>query len=116
LGAVGPTIVTAFFPPAWSELGPMLFALAAALVARPIGTVFATYMQVRRGPRVNVLGEGVTLALLMGLIFTVGRLGPLWVCGMVAVAFSARALIFMWYVQRTDGVRVSASLGAIAPI
>jgi lipopolysaccharide exporter len=116
LGAVGPTIVAAFFPPAWAALGPMLFALAAVLVTRPIGTVFAAYLQIKRGPAMCVIVETVSLALLLLLIFSVGRLGPLWVCAMVGVAFALRALMFLWFVERTDGLRVTTCLGRMAPL
>jgi lipopolysaccharide exporter len=116
LGAVGPSIVAAFFPPAWAALGPLLFALAAVLTVRPIGSAFGVYVQIRRGPLPCAVGEIVGLLTMLVLVYTVGRLGPLWVCMMVGVAFAARALVFLWYVQRTDGLRISACVAPLAPI
>jgi PST family polysaccharide transporter len=116
LGAVGPTFARALLKPEWAMVGPMLFVLAIALAARPIAGVFSAYLQVRLGPRPSTIGELVSLALVLVLIVTVGRLGPLWVCAMVAVAFTARALVYMWFVQRADGLRVTTCLGRLGPI
>jgi PST family polysaccharide transporter len=52
----------------------------------------------------------------MVLLLTVGRMGPLWICAMVGVAFAFRALFFMWYFQRTDGVTISSGLVRLLPI
>jgi PST family polysaccharide transporter len=53
---------------------------------------------------------------MVSLVLTVGRLGPLWVCGMVGVAFSVRTLMYMWQAQRLDGVKVSDGLLRFLPI
>ena len=115
LGAVAPTIAR-LFSTKWVQIGPMLMVLAAVLVVRPIGGVFSAYLQVRRGPRPSMTGEVIAGALLLTLIFTVGRLGPLWICGMVGLAFTVRALVYMWFVQRADGLRMTTCLGRILPI
>lgn len=116
LGAVGPTIAKAFFKPEWSLIGPFLMVLAMALVVRPIGAVYSTYLMIVKGPKPLMYGEILAVALMMALLLTVGRLDPLWICGMVGVAFTFRALFFMWYFQRTDGVKVTTGLARVFPM
>jgi lipopolysaccharide exporter len=116
LGAVGPTIARAFFKPEWSLIGPFLMVLAMVLVVRPIGAVYSTYLMIVKGPKPLMYGEILAVALMMVLLLTVGRMGPLWICAMVGVAFAFRALFFMWYFQRTDGVTISSGLVRLLPI
>ena len=97
-------------------IGPFLLVLPMVLVVRPIGAVYSSYLMIVRGPKPLMYGEIAAVVLMVGLILTVGRLGPLWVCGMVGVAFTVRALIYMWYVQRLDGVKVTAGLVRFLPI
>jgi O-antigen/teichoic acid export membrane protein len=116
LGAVGPTIARAFFRPEWSMIGTLLMVLAIGMVWRPLGSVFSTYLMIVKGPKVLMYIEIITVVLLVALIATVGRLGPLWVCAMVGVAFAARALMCMWEVQRHDQLPVTAVLRRCLPI
>ena len=116
LGAVGPTIARAFFKPEWQLIGPFLMVLAGVLVSRPIGSVYSTYIMIVKGPKPLMYGELMVLTLLMALLVTVGRLGPLWICAMVGVAFAVRALFFMWYFQRMEGLRVTTALARLFPI
>jgi lipopolysaccharide exporter len=116
LGAVGPTIARAFFPPEWTLLGPMLLLLPMVLVVRPIGAVYSAYLVSIRGPRLAMWGEIVAVLGMLLLVAGFGRRDPLLAIAMVGVAFAARTLIFMWAVQTTDGVTVAAGLRRFAPI
>ena len=116
LGAVGPTVAQAFFKPEWAMIGPFLLVLPMVLVVRPIGAVYSSYLMIIRGPKPLMITEITAVVLLLGLILTIGRMGPLWVCGMIGVAFTVRTLMYMWYAQRLDGVRVRDGLVKFLPI
>ena len=116
LGAVGPTVARAFFNPEWAMIGPFLLVLPMVLVVRPIGAVYSSYLMIVRGPKALMVTEIVGVALMLGLVLTVGRMGPLWVCGAIGVAFTARTLIYMWFVQKLDGVKVRDGLLRFLPI
>lgn len=113
LGAVATTIAAVFFDDRWAGVGPMLLYLSALSIPRPIAGAIGAYLQVRAGPRLVALIEVFTLALLMGLIATVGRLGPLWTCAAVGVAFAARSLVMMLAVLKLDGTPVRRFLGEL---
>ena len=116
LGAVGPTVARAFFNPEWAMIGPFLLVLPMVLVVRPIGAVYSSYLMIVRGPKPLMITEIIGLALMLGLVLSIGRTGPLWVCGMIGVAFAARTLIYMWFVQKLDGVKVRDGLVRFLPI
>ncbi|HXX68282.1 MAG TPA: oligosaccharyltransferase, partial [Polyangiaceae bacterium] len=40
------------------------------------------------------------------LLLTMGRLGPLWTCGAVGIAFGLHALASMWVVRALDGISI----------
>jgi hypothetical protein len=42
----------------------------------------------------------------MGSIATFGRVGILWTCGAVGLAFVLRTLILMWVIDRMDGIKL----------
>ena len=116
LGAVGPTVARAFFPPEWTLLGPMLLLLPMMLLARPIGAVYSAYLMSIRGPRLPLQGEVVAVLGMLLLVLAFGRRDPLLAIAMVGAAFAARALVLMWFVQKTDGVSLLAGLRAFVPI
>ena len=116
LGAVGPTVARAFFNPEWAMIGPFLLVLPMVLVVRPIGAVYSSYLMIVRGPKPLMVTEITAVVLMLGLVLTVGRTGPLWVCGMIGVAFTIRTLMYMWFAQRLDGVKVRAGLLRFLPI
>jgi hypothetical protein len=86
------------------------------LVVRPIGAVYSSYLMIVRGPKALMYTEITAVVLMVGLVLTIGRLGPLWVCGMIGVAFTVRSLMYMWHVQRLDGVKVRDGLVRFLPI
>jgi lipopolysaccharide exporter len=115
LGAVAPTLVAAVFDARWRPLAPMLVLLSALSVARPIGWTVESYLQARERPRLILGLEAFKVFALVLLAATLGRLGALWICGAVGVAFGAHALACLWVVQRIDGLPLLRSLGSLWP-
>jgi len=115
LGAVGPTLVATVFDARWQPIGPMLVWLSALSVARPVGWTVESYLQACERPRLILGLEAFKVAALVALVATVGRLGPLWTCAAVGVAFGAHALLCLWAVQRLDGLPLGRSLASLGP-
>lgn len=115
LGAVAPTLVAAIFDDRWRPVGSMLVLLSALSVARPVGWVVGSYLLALQKPRVLLLLEAFKLLILVTLIATLGRFGPLWTCAVVGVAFGLHALASLWAVRAIDGLPIRRSLGGLLP-
>jgi lipopolysaccharide exporter len=110
LAAVTPTVVAAFFDPKWSNVGVMLMCLSALSVARPLASILASYFYASRRPSVVLWLEWASLAGIVAVVSTLGRVGINWACASVGVVFVLRTLAGMWLVQRQDGVPMSEFL------
>jgi lipopolysaccharide exporter len=106
LGAVANTAVATLLRKEWQNVGPMLMLLAALSVARPVGWTIASYLVAREMTRPLMWLGLLQVAFLIGAIATLGRLGPLWACAAVGVAFAGHALASMMVVSRADGIRI----------
>jgi PST family polysaccharide transporter len=115
LGVVAPTLGRVFFDQRWAEVGPMLLVLAVISFPRPLTGVVLAYLQVKLRPRLAAAIEIATFVLLMGLLFTLGRLGPLWACAAVGLAFIARLPLTAYVLQKVDQVPVSQFLIPLIP-
>lgn len=104
LGAVGETVVDAFFAERWASVGTMLVLLAIVSAPRPMAHILHSYFFACLRMRVVLWTEWLSLAILMAAIATIGRLGIHWTCGAVGVAFVARTLLLIWVVRRLDGI------------
>jgi lipopolysaccharide exporter len=114
LGAVAPTVAEAFFDQKWAGVGHMMVVLAALSATRPIAGVLQSYLYACERPgAVLWMQWGGLAALVMG-IATVGRLGVLWTCGVVAAVFILQTLAFMWTVKVVDGTPISSFLVPLA--
>ncbi|HXX68221.1 MAG TPA: oligosaccharide flippase family protein [Polyangiaceae bacterium] len=123
LGAIAPTLVDAVLKPDWHDVGPMLALLSVLSVVRPIGWTISSYLMAQDRPRIDAVLEVGKLVGLIALLLTMGRLGPLWTCGAVGIAFGLHALASMWVVQAIDGIsavrlaaRCAAPLLACVPM
>ncbi len=56
------------------------------------------------------------LAILLLALVTLGRMGPLWACTAVGVAFGAHALASLWVVRRVDGIPLGRMLANLGPV
>jgi lipopolysaccharide exporter len=115
LGAVAPTLVHVLFDERWAPVAPMLVLLSALSVTRPVGWTVASYLQARQLPRSVLWLELFKLASLLGFVFTIGRLSPVWTCAAVGIAFGAHMLACLWVVERVDGVPLVSLLTTLVP-
>jgi PST family polysaccharide transporter len=115
LGAVAPTVVSTVLSKEWQDVAPMLTILSAMAVSRPIGWTLSSYLLACNQPRVDAALEGLKLVAVVVFIATIGRLGPLWACVAVGVAFAAHAIASMAVVQAFDGTRVVTLAARCAP-
>ncbi len=115
LGAVAPTIES-LFSASWRGVGPMLAVLAAMSITRPIAvSIVGPYLQVEGRTRVVMVLGLAQIALLMGGLLTVGRLGPLWACAAVGIAFALYTLISLLILRALDGVAIGRLLLRCVP-
>ena len=115
LGAVAPTIES-LFSASWRGVAPMLAVLAAMSITRPIAvSIVGPYLQVAGRTRVVMVLGLVQTALLMGGLFTLGRLGPLWACAAVGLAFALYTLVSLLVLRALDGVAVGRLLLRCVP-
>jgi lipopolysaccharide exporter len=115
LGAIAPTLVHALLRAEWADVGPMLSALSALSVVRPVGWTIMSYLQARDQPRAIMFLELLKLAAICVLILTLGRMGPIWACIGVGVAFTAHSIASMWVVRKLDGIPIWGLLGRSVP-
>lgn len=107
LGAVAPTLVRAVLPAEWQDVGPMIVLLSAMSVVRPIGWTIASYLLALDRPGLDATLEVAKLCSLVGLLLSIGRLGVLWSCVAVGLAFSFHSLASMIALQVVDGLPVA---------
>jgi hypothetical protein len=94
----------------------MLVLLSALSVTRPIGWTVESYLQARRMPR-TILGlEFFKLVVILLALLTLGRIGPLWACSAVGLAFAAHAFASLVVVRRIDGIPLRRMLNNLGPV
>jgi PST family polysaccharide transporter len=76
-------------------------------VVRPVGWTLSSYLLARDRPRLVAALAGFKLVAVVVLLLTLGRLGPLWSCVAVGIAFGLHALASMVAVQLSDGIGVA---------
>jgi lipopolysaccharide exporter len=104
LGAVGETVVAAFFDAKWASVGTMLVLLAILSVPRPLAHIIHAYFVACHRVRVILIQEWISLGILMATIAALGHIDIRWTCAAVGIAFVLRTLILMWLVHRIDGI------------
>jgi PST family polysaccharide transporter len=114
LGAVGETVVQAFFDEKWSSVGTMLVFLSVVSAARPMTSMLHAYLYACERPSIVLALEWLSLAALVAAIPTVGRIGIGWTCGAVGAVFVLRTLASLWVVSRLDAVPLSSFLLPLA--
>jgi O-antigen/teichoic acid export membrane protein len=117
LAVVAPTVVRAMLDPRWSDAAAMLTVLALVALPRPLTWALDAYMQVRKRNR-TLMGVRIfrTVAVL-GLVITIGRLGPLWACGAVVLGFALHATVFLAVARRLEQLPIRPLLEVLmAPL
>jgi len=115
LGAVAPTLADLFLNKKWAGAGSMLMVLSALSIVRPMYGAISSYLIVERGPRVTMIIEWVTLAVLMAAIATLGRRSPLWACGAVGIVFTLRTMLGFHVARAQTGLSAGALLWRLLP-
>lgn len=101
LASVSHTVVAALFPQKWALLGPMLAVLSLHAAVLPIGWTFRAFYKAEGRTPYVMLASVTRLAVLLSGLFIIGRLGPLWACAAVDIAFVGH-LTFMWLGLRRE--------------
>ncbi|MCU0686958.1 MAG: oligosaccharide flippase family protein [Polyangiaceae bacterium] len=112
LGVIAPTLVAAFYPPAYAGVSPFLAVLAPLSMARSIGVLLAGYLQVLGKTRSFVLLDIILVVTLLGSMALLAPLGPTATAFGVGIAFSVNVASLLW-VMRPEGVRPAAIAGAV---
>ena len=115
LGTIAPTVVKAAFRDRWAEVGPMLMILSVLSVPRPLSGALGAYLQARHRQKRQMVIDLAQLAVLMGAIAAVGKIGPLWACVAVGAVFSARTFANLVEVKILDALPVRDFLVRLAP-
>lgn len=95
LAVVAPLVVAALLAPRWAGVAPMLAILSFRSVPVPFDSVFTSYFAARGLTKPVMYLSMVKLALVLGLMLTLGRLGPTWACVAVVLAFHLSSLFYM---------------------
>ena len=115
LAVVAPTAVRALLDPRWSDVAPMLAVLALIALPRPLTWALDAYMQVRKHNKTLMAVRIFRTVAVLGLVSTIGRLGPLWACGAVALGFVLHAVVFVVAAHRMERLAVWPLLEVLMP-
>ncbi len=108
LGAVAPTVVSAFFDARWAGMAPMLAILSVMTVFRPMSWSASAYLQAEEHTRPIMmlsLARAVLLLLLVAVFAHVG--GPLLACAAAGVAFFLHGVLSVYVTGRLTGLPVA---------
>lgn len=114
-GAIADTAVALALRPAWASVAPMLTILCMLSIFRPLSWQIGAYLIASDRPRVAMLCSFLKLAVIIGALLTLGRLGPLYACGAVGLGFAASLFAAQLSVANEDGVPVLALLRRLVP-
>jgi len=107
LGAVATTLTRAFLAPEWWMVGPMLALLSGLAVVRPVTGAVLSYLQVSLRLRAVMMIEWATVAFIIGALFTIGKVSPLWACAAIGIAFSGRLVLALEVLRRQEQVPIA---------
>lgn len=117
LGAVSETLVATLFNQEWQGIAPFLMVLAFPAIAGPIGDAIQVYLKARDMPRAVMVVNVITAAALLGMVYGLGQLGPLWAALGVGAAGWLWAGMSLWIIHRYDQVSAwPAVRGLIGPV
>ena len=95
LGVVAPKVVAAVFTAKWALIAPMLTVLSVYAAIQPPAWTFRAFYKAQGRTTFVMIAGMVRLALMLAGIATIGRVGPLWACAAVDLAFIGHFLL-MW--------------------
>jgi PST family polysaccharide transporter len=107
LGAVGPTVATAFFDARWAGVGEMLALLSIISAARPIAGTQQSYLYACERPGIVLVVNWLGFVGMVASMAVVGRAGIGWTCAAVGIAHILPVLAGMWAIRSLDGTPIS---------
>jgi len=114
LGAIAPTLVTAFLPESYAGVGTFLVVLAALSVFRPIGFLVMGYLQVVGRTLSYMWLDFLKVVTILGSMWALSSFGPVWACAGVGIGFGLNA-IQMVRAMRPDGYSAMTLFRAMLP-
>jgi lipopolysaccharide exporter len=94
LGAISPTIVSAFFDEKWAAMGPMLTILSVMTVFRPMTWSAVAYLQAVQKTRIIMYASFFRAVIVLSAVAICGRLGgTLAACVGAGVGYAIHALV-----------------------
>jgi PST family polysaccharide transporter len=111
IGVTAKTLVGVAFSADWQKMEPMLALLAVCSVVRPLNGCLCSYTQAQQRPRVLMWMGLFKLVALLAMLCTVGRLGPMYACVAVVLAFALYMFVFLLVVHLGWGVSMVHFIG-----
>jgi PST family polysaccharide transporter len=111
LGAVAPTLVSAFFDARWAEMASILAVLSVMTVFQPAPWSAIAYLQAEKLTRlimVTSIGRAVVMLSLIPLLGSAG--GPVWACVGVGLGFVVHAVATVLLTARVTPLPAGAYL------
>jgi PST family polysaccharide transporter len=114
LGVVAHNVVGVAFNAEWAIVAPMLAVLSLYAAISPPGWTFRAFYIAQGRTRFVMMAGMVLLVLMLAGMSTVGRLGPLWACAAVDLAFIGHFLL-LWFGlrRRNPEIMWPAALGVL---
>jgi PST family polysaccharide transporter len=116
LGLVAKPLIALVLPHDWQGVAPVLAALSALSVFRPITWSLSAYMQAREQTGSLMVLEVANLGLLLGGIWALSPLGLVWSASAVGIAFGIYAVAGVCLVSRSGLSLGRVALGFVQPL
>jgi PST family polysaccharide transporter len=113
--AVADTITKVAFNQAWAGLAPMMTVLAVLSFLRPLEGAISSYLLARSVPRAVAIVDASGLALLLGVLWTVGRTSPTVACASVVGAVAVRGIFYFAALRARERIPTRPIAWAILP-
>jgi PST family polysaccharide transporter len=115
--SVAPTLVRVAMRPSWQSVAPMLAALCVLSILRPLSWQVGSYLLANERPAVQMSVSLLKLVVLLVALLTIGRLGTLWACAAVGVAFFVSLFAALRAIAVADGIPAHRLLGrCVSPL
>ena len=102
ISVVSTTLVEAFYPPAYQDVGPFLMVLAATNFTRALGNLAGAFLQVVHRTAAFAVIDFLLLVTVLGLMALLAPLGPLASSAGVGIAFTIAVLLTLRVLRHED--------------
>jgi O-antigen/teichoic acid export membrane protein len=117
LGIVAEPLAAVFLDESmgWQGVAPYLAVLSLLSIPYPLCGVIFAYMQSYNRSWAWSAIEWVGVALLLGSMFLLGQIGPLWAASAAVLGFAARYVLFLLWLKHKDGTKVGPLVVSLGP-